>query len=94
MQLHEARNSYNRPLRVYRTSFRRIISDVLHYLTLHEVADRIGITYNTAGTFSLKEILQQANTLFTSQFCYPPETVDTWMTPVEGSTARGFLLPR
>ena len=51
MQFHEARNSYNRPLQVYRTSFRRIIADVLRYLTLHEAADRVDITYKTTGSF-------------------------------------------
>ncbi len=79
MQFHEARNSYNRPLRVYRTSFRRIIADVLRYLTLHEVADRVGITYNTAKGYLRKGVLPQADASIGPRFGWLPETVDAWM---------------
>lgn len=79
MQLHEARNSYNRPLRVYGTSFRRIIADVLRYLTLHEVADRVGITYNTAKGYLRKGVLPQADASIGPRFGWLPETVDAWM---------------
>ncbi|GAA3422145.1 hypothetical protein GCM10022140_43710 [Rhodococcus aetherivorans] len=52
---------------------------MLRYLTLHEVADRVGITYNTAKGYLRKGILPQADASIGLRFGWLPETVDAWM---------------
>ena len=95
IQLHQLRNSYNRPLRVYRTSVGRNIADVLRYLTLHEVAERVGITYNTAKGYLRKGVLPQADATIGHRFGWLPETVDTWMEsrPGRGRRVRNSAHP-
>ncbi len=53
---------------------------MLRYLTLHEVADRVGITYNTAKGYLRKGVLPQADASIGPPVrLLPPETVDAWM---------------
>nr|WP_233279841.1 hypothetical protein [Prescottella equi] len=53
--------------------------DVIQYLTLHEVADRIGVTYNTAKGYLRKALLPEADAVIGSRLGWLPETLDAWM---------------
>ncbi|MGO4203623.1 helix-turn-helix transcriptional regulator [Rhodococcus sp. TAF43] len=52
---------------------------MIRYLTLHEVADRIGVTYNTAKGYLRKGLLPEADAAIGGKLGWLAETLDEWM---------------
>ncbi|WP_254593043.1 helix-turn-helix transcriptional regulator [Prescottella equi] len=52
---------------------------MIQYLTLHEVASRIGVTYNTAKGYLRKGLLPEADAAIGSRLGWLPATLDDWM---------------
>ncbi len=52
---------------------------MVRYLTLHELADRVGITYNTAKGYLRKGVLPEPDATIGPRCGWLPETVDEWM---------------
>lgn len=52
---------------------------MVRYLTLHELADRVGITYNTAKGYLRKGVLPEADASIGPKLGWLPKTVDEWM---------------
>lgn len=52
---------------------------MIEYLTLHQVAGRIGVTYNTAKGYLRKGLLPEADAVIGSRLGWLDETLNDWM---------------
>ncbi|MFB3070415.1 XRE family transcriptional regulator [Prescottella equi] len=52
---------------------------MIEYLTLHQVAGRIGVTYNTAKGYLRKGLLPEADAAIGSRLGWLDETLNDWM---------------
>lgn len=52
---------------------------MIQYLTLHQVADRIGVTYNTAKGYLRKGLLPEADAVIGTRLGWLDETLYEWM---------------